>query len=528
MYSGTGGARGRPLDGPAGPGLLRSATSDGGGRASGRCRNGGRGVRARLFPRLQSRVSLLQAFWLLAASPCHAADPPPRWDGAAFEGGPAALRQVAAAGAKVVRVYRERDVWVLDEAQKLGLRVVMGLWLAHPRHGHRLDDAAARQAQEEVLRAFVIRYRQHPALLAWGVGNEVETGEADPLPVWREVNRLAAVVKALDPAHPTLMVVADGGVERLKPLADCCPAVDLVGINVYAGALFDLPQRLQAAGIAKPVVVTELGALGQWQAGRKPWGAPVELTSSEKAVFFTEALAFLRGQPQIVGSFASLWGAKQEQTETWHGLLLADGSPTAMSDALAAAWGRPVAEPAPVIRGIGIAADVFAPRQEISAGVDARGLPRLGAANRMEGAGRSDRPARGRRRRSGTRPHPGGHPVRRRRHGALRRTGATRRLSPLHHHPRPQRQGGNGQSAVSGALRSGSRRAQKPESVGQIRPPGRNLPHAKSCHAADVGIRRITLRQSALRPCYNFARPGSIANRRRPSVSPDGATPANA
>src|SRR5574337_1305804 len=89
MYSGTGGARGRPVDGAADPGLPRSATSDGGGCASGRGWNGGRGVRVRLFPRLPSCVILLQALWLLAASPCHAADPPPRWEGAAFEGDPA-------------------------------------------------------------------------------------------------------------------------------------------------------------------------------------------------------------------------------------------------------------------------------------------------------------------------------------------------------------------------------------------------------------------------------------------------------
>lgn len=314
---------------------------------------------------------LLHALLMLAASLCQAAGPAPRWEGAAFEGDRAALRKLAEAGARVVRVYRERDAWVLDEAQKLGLGVVMGLSLAHPRHGFRLDDAAARAAQEQALRALVVRHRDHPALLAWGVGNEVETGEADPLPVWREVNRLAGMVKALDPAHPTWMVVADGEVERLKGLADCCASVDVVGINVYGGALFDLPRRLQAAGITQPVVVAELGALGQWQAGRKPWGAPVEPTSSEKAAFFSQAVAFLRRQPQIVGSFAFLWGAKQEQTETWHGLLLADGSLTAMTDALAAAWGRPVADPAPLIRGIGIAADVFAPRQEVSAGVDA-------------------------------------------------------------------------------------------------------------------------------------------------------------
>ena len=293
-----------------------------------------------------------------------------KWQGAAFEGDRASLARLAAAGAKVVRVYRQSDAWVLDEAQRLDLKVVMGLWVEHPRHGFDYADAKAVQAQEAALLEFVTRHRTHPALLAWGVGNEVETGATDPLPLWREIDRLAGLIKRLDPAHPTVMVVADTGMDGLRALADCCANVDLLGINVYAGAVFDLPQRLRDAGITKPVVIAELGPLGQWQAGRKPWGAPVELTSTEKARFFTEALAFLDKQAQIRGAFPFLWGAKQEQTATWHGLLLADGSATAMSDALTAAWGRPVAAPAPVVRGIGIGADEFSPGAEISAGID--------------------------------------------------------------------------------------------------------------------------------------------------------------
>lgn len=293
------------------------------------------------------------------------------WQGAAFEGDRAALEKLAAAGAKVVRVYRGSDAWVLDAAQRLGMRVVMGLWLGHPRHGFRLDDARAVQAQEDALRAFVLLHRDHPALLAWGVGNEVETGVTDPRPVWQEVNRLAGIVKSLDARHPTVMVVADNSDARLAPLADCCAQVDVLGLNLYGGSVFELPQRLRRLGITKPVVVTELGPLGQWQAGRKPWGAPVELTGSQKADFFRDALAFLSRQTQVIGALPFLWGAKQEQTGTWHGLLLEDGSLTAMTDALSVAWGRPVAAAAPLIRGIGIAADVFAPEQEISAGVDA-------------------------------------------------------------------------------------------------------------------------------------------------------------
>ena len=316
------------------------------------------------------RFALMIGICLLwAVLPVSAAKP--FWQGAAFEGDRAALEKLAGAGAKVVRVYRESDVWVLDAAQRLGMRVVMGVWLGHPRHGFRLDDARAVQAQEDALRAFVLRHRDHPALLAWGVGNEVETGVADPRPVWREVNRLAGVVKSLDARHPTVMVVADNSDAWLAPLADCCAQVDLLGLNLYGGSVFELPQRLHRLGITKPVVVTELGPLGQWQAGRKPWGAPVELTSSQKSDFYRDALAFLSGQAQVVGALPFLWGAKQEQTATWHGLLLADGSATAMTDVLSAAWGRPVAASAPLIRGIGIAADVFAPAQEISAGVDA-------------------------------------------------------------------------------------------------------------------------------------------------------------
>ena len=294
-----------------------------------------------------------------------------QWQGAAFEGDRAALARLAEAGAGVVRVYGESHAWVLDEAARLGLKVVMGLSVARPAKGFRLDDAAAVRAQEQAILRFVQRHRHHPALLAWGVGNEVELGSPEPLPSWREVNRLAGLIKALDPAHPTMMAVSDNSDENLALLAGCCSQVDIVGINVYAGSVFALPERMRRAGITKPVVIAEFGPIGQWQAGTKPWGAPIEPTSTEKAWYFRDAMAFVRSQPALLGAFPFLWGAKHEQTGTWHGLLLADGSLTAMTDALTLAWGRPVPEPAPRIRGIGIGADEFAPRAEISAGVDA-------------------------------------------------------------------------------------------------------------------------------------------------------------
>jgi hypothetical protein len=326
------------------------------------------------IPLLFRLVSFLAAlmFPALAAGE-KTSSPALPWRGAAFAGERAALEKLAAAGANAVRVYSEEDAWVLDEARKLGLGVIMGLSLGLPRHGFDLGDSRAIAAQENRIRAFVRRYRDHPALLAWGIGNEVEHEMPDPLPAWREIDRLAGVVKQLDPAHPTVMVAVDGGPDRLERLAACCANIDMIGINLYAGAAFGLGERIRAAGIDKPLLVTELGPLGQWQAGRKPWGAPVELTSREKADYFRRALAELNENPQVRGVFPFLWGAKQEQTATWHSLLLIDGSLTEMTDMLATLWGRPPAQPAPTILGIGIAADKFAPGEIVSAGVDARG-----------------------------------------------------------------------------------------------------------------------------------------------------------
>lgn len=288
------------------------------------------------------------------------ATPGTQWQGAAFEGDAAGLARLAAAGAQAVRVYRQADAWVLDEAQRLGLKVVMGLWLEHPRHGFSYDDEQAVQAQERAILDFVERHRGHPRPARLGHRQRNRDRGGKPA---------AAMARGRSPrcgdqADRSGPPDADGRRRyrhgRFPQPGGLLPNVNLLGINVYAGAVFDLPRRLRDAGIGKPVVVTELGPLGQWQAGRKPWGAPVEPTSSEKARFFTEALDYLARQPQIRGVFPFLWGAKQEQTETWHGLLLADGSGTAMSDALASFWGRPVERPAPVVRGIGIGADAFA------------------------------------------------------------------------------------------------------------------------------------------------------------------------
>lgn len=244
----------------------------------------------------------------------------------------------------------------LDEAHRLGLAVTLGIWLGHERHGFDYNDADQVAEQFEKVRQAVERYKDHPAVLMWGIGNEMEGyANGDNAAIWSHVQACAALVKKLDPNHPTMTVVAELGGDRVKNIHRLCPDIDVVGINSYAGAA-SIPQRYRAAGGTKPYVVTEFGPAGTWESGKTEWGAVIELTSNEKAASYRRAYEALAADRELcLGSYAFTWGWKQEATSTWFGMFLPDGSTTPAVDAMAELWsGRPRANRAPRIESLSV------------------------------------------------------------------------------------------------------------------------------------------------------------------------------
>jgi len=64
------------------------------------------------------------------------------------------------------------------------------------------------------LEVFINKYKDNPAILCWGIGNEVEfgaTNSAQTVAVWKAINTASELVRRLDPNHPTMTVVADVG-----------------------------------------------------------------------------------------------------------------------------------------------------------------------------------------------------------------------------------------------------------------------------------------------------------------------------
>ncbi len=270
-------------------------------------------------------------------------------------GGSGSLEQLAAAGANSVRTWGGDVGALLDEAHALGMTVTAGIWLGHERHGFDYNDDEQVAVQLEEARQVVLRYRDHPALLLWGVGNEMEGfDDGDNPAIWRAVNDVAAMIKELDPNHPTMTVTAFVHGERIEFLHRRSPAVDIHGVNAYGGAQV-VPYFLRDGGATKPFVLTEFGPVGPWEMPSTDWGAPYEQTSTEKARFYRESYekGVKAAAGMALGSYAFFWGHKMEGTQTWFGMLLDDGSQTGVVDTMTEIWsGRPPANLAPTAEPI--------------------------------------------------------------------------------------------------------------------------------------------------------------------------------
>lgn len=291
-------------------------------------------------------------------------------------GGEKHLELLAAGGGNSIRTWgADAKGGLLDKAEALGLTVTLGIWLGHKEHGFRYDDPKQRAAQREAVCGQIARYKDHPALLLWALGNEMEGDGADE-DVWRHLEELAQAVKRIDPNHPVMTVVAEVNEVKIAHLKRLCPSIDLLGVNAYGGVT-TLPERLEKLGWEKPYLVTEFGPHGPWEGKKTPWGAPVEPSSTQKAALYQAAYerAVLRKPGQCLGGYAFFWDDKFEATATWFGMFLpATGERLGPADTMARLWGKPFPNRVPEIAAFACEAaekDV-APGALLTARVEAR------------------------------------------------------------------------------------------------------------------------------------------------------------
>ncbi|WP_179018982.1 glycoside hydrolase family 2 TIM barrel-domain containing protein [Winogradskyella forsetii] len=195
-------------------------------------------------------------------------------------------------GVNTIRTWAtgENSLKLLDAANKHGLKVMLGIWMRHGRPGMEDDDSFDYLNDNEGMEAMyenaiqtVKTYKDHPAILTWGVGNEVylntET-DKEKLAYSKLLERICSKIKSLDTNHPITSVEAwTFGLDWWR---DYVPSIDIYGLNSYGYGANYLEDELKKHQIDKPYIVTEYGVTGEWDIKNHKNGIKIEPLDTEK------------------------------------------------------------------------------------------------------------------------------------------------------------------------------------------------------------------------------------------------------
>ncbi len=307
------------------------------------------------------------------------------------------LRQVLdAAGAHGVRVIVTMftghmsgvnwlPAWLLDGERESDprFRLVAGGRMVRGRIRDLYEDPLAIEAQVRMLEAAARAIRDHPALLAWDLGNEPDLvlRPRTPEVAARWLSALTQALRALDPAHPITVGFHSPVLEedlgfRIRALAPMLDFLCMHGYPVYAGwarhpldeQVLPFLTRLTASLGGRPVLFEEFG-LPTAPLGQPTHRVPIRLedrsfevaliSEEEAAAFYERALEALYAAGAL-GAF--IWCFSDYHPDLWDrppcdrlvherhfGLLRPDGSrkPAAEVVARFAAQKRPLLPPPP-------------------------------------------------------------------------------------------------------------------------------------------------------------------------------------
>lgn len=296
--------------------------------------------------------------------------------------GTARLDLAAQWGANTIRTYVPPTRAQLDEYQKLGLKVIVGIWMPH--HGENkgnsgkwnYDYTKQGDAQLKSLAEVIDRIGDHPAILLWCFGNEVHL-EA---PYLETVERMSRLLHEKQPRALSSLTMINAPKEKVALIKQLAPDLDVIGYNSYGQGAVNGASRTLEEVWGRAYYVSEFGPAGPWGGRKTPWGVVYEQSYDVKLEDLRKSFARIDAAPRCLGSTMFLWGYWTQQLPTYFSAFLtadlgARKVPdhelyvTPIAEEFARYWsGRYPAERAPVLTKIAFPTAGDAPHVVLPAG----------------------------------------------------------------------------------------------------------------------------------------------------------------
>jgi hypothetical protein len=238
--------------------------------------------------------------------------------------GTARLDLASAYGANTIRTYTPPSREQLDEYQRLGLKVIVGIWMPSDGENKGKDgkwDYDYRSRGDEHLKALedtMDRIGNHPAILMWCFGNEVHVNPA----YLQTVNRMSELLHKKQPNQLTSLTMVNAPREKLALIKQHAPDLDVIGFNSYGhGAVGGAMKNLEEVW-GRAYYVSEFGPQGPWWGRKTAWGAFYEQSYDEKLADLRQSFTKIDAAPRCLGSTMFLWGSWSQQLPTYFSAFL--------------------------------------------------------------------------------------------------------------------------------------------------------------------------------------------------------------
>lgn len=231
-------------------------------------------------------------------------------------------------GVNTIRTWgiTENTLKLLDAADAYGIKVMLGIWMRHGRAGMEADDSfdylndiKGKEAMYENALEIVRTYKNHPAILTWGVGNEVYLNTAtdeEKIAYSKLLERICFQIKEIDKNHLVTSVEAwTFGVDWWLKYV---PSIDIYGINTYGMGANVLPEELANKGVVKPYVITEFGVRGEWEIKENKNGVKPEPSDKEKYdVIVNGYNEWIKPKPNCLGVYVFHYADESSFIAPW-------------------------------------------------------------------------------------------------------------------------------------------------------------------------------------------------------------------